>query len=297
MKGEHIMILVTGASGTVGSEVVRQLRQTGQPFRAAFHNAQKAAKAKAEGIDSVVLDFADRASIATALKGVDKLFLLGPTVANQAELENNVVDEAKKAGVKHIVKLSVFDAPEKKYIFAHWHLAVEENIERSGMTYTFLRPTGFMQNYVTYQGDTIRTQNSFYLAVADAETPFVDVRDIAAVAVKALTEPGHEGKAYNLTGPEPLNNYQVAEKLSRALGREIRYVAIPPEAFQQDAKAAGVPDFYIDALLDLDDFYINHDQPVSDSVQRVTGRKPRNFDDFARDYAHALAPAPARQAG
>ena len=291
------MILVTGASGTVGSEVLKQLREAGQQVRAGFHNPQKAAKAKAEGIDSVVFDFAERSSIAATLKGVDKLFLLGPTVANQSELENNVVDEAKKAGVKHIVKLSVFDAPEKSYTFAKWHRAVEENIERSGVAYSFLRPTGFMQNYVTYQGETIRAQNSFYLAVGDAKTPFVDVRDIAAVAVKTLTEPGHEGKAYDLTGPEPLSNYQVAEKLSRALGREINYVAILPEAFRQGAKAAGMPDFYIDALLDLDDFYASHDQTVSASVERVTGRRPHNFDEFARDYAHALAPTAMRQAG
>ena len=291
------MILVTGAGGTVGSEVLKQLRGTGEAVRAAFHNAQKSAKAKSEGIDSVVLDFADRERVAAALKGIDKLFLLGPTAANQSELENNVVDEAKKAGVKHIVKLSVLDAPEKEYIFARWHRAVEENIENSGIPYTFLRPTGFMQNYVTYMGETIRSQNAFYLAVGDAKTPFVDVRDIAAVAVKALTEPGHEGKAYNLTGPQLLSNYQVAEKLSRALGREIKYVAIPPDAFRQGAKAAGLPDFYIDALLDLDAFYGAYEQTVADSVERVTGSKPRNFDEFARDYAHALAPEAARQAG
>src|SRR5207249_3452629 len=115
------MILVTGAGGTVGSEVLNQLREAGQPVRAAFHNPKKANDARAKGIDSAVLDYADRSSVAAALNGVDKLFLLGPTVSNQSQLETNVVEEAKKAGVKHIVKLSVFHAADEEFAFARWH--------------------------------------------------------------------------------------------------------------------------------------------------------------------------------
>ncbi|MCI0356694.1 MAG: SDR family oxidoreductase [Acidobacteria bacterium] len=288
------MILVTGAGGTVGSEVLRQLRQRGAAVRAGFHSPKKAEHARAQGSDAVVLDFADRASIAAALKGVDKVFLLGATVSNQSELEINVVEEAKKAGVGHIVKLSVLGAPSEKLTFARWHHAAEKAIEKSGVAYTFLRANEFMQNFVTYYGDTIRSQGAFYLPTRDARVSLIDVRDIAAVAVEALTQAGHEGKAYELTGPEALSNAELAQKLSAAVGRAIQYVDIPPEAFKQGALAGGIPEFYVDALTDLYRFYVEEGaQHLSGDVEKVTGGKPRNFDDFAREHASAFRSAAA----
>jgi len=130
------MILVTGASGTVGSEVLKQLRQRGASVRAGFHSPKKAEQVRAQGVDAVVLDFADRTSIAAALKGVEKVFLLGATAPHQSELEINVVEEAKKAGVGHIVKLSVLGAVGEKVTFARWHRAVEKAIEPSGQHVT-----------------------------------------------------------------------------------------------------------------------------------------------------------------
>jgi uncharacterized protein YbjT (DUF2867 family) len=288
------MILVTGASGTVGSEVLKQLRQHGAEVRAAFHNPKKAEKARAQGLDAVTLDFADRASIAAALKGVDKLFLLGATAPNQPELEINVVDEAKKAGVQHIVKLSVLDAAGEKYLLARWHRAVEKAIEGSGLAYTFLRANQFMQNFVTFYSPTIRAQGAFQFPAGDSRVSLVDVRDIAAVAVEALTGPGHQGRAYELTGPEPLSNGELALKLSAALRRPVKYVNVPPETFKQSVLASGVPRFYADMLLDLYRFYVaGGAQQVSGDVKKVTGRKPRTFDDFAREHASAFQSAAA----
>lgn len=286
------MILVTGASGTVGSEVLKQLREAGQPVRAAFRNPQKANDVKARGIDAVAFDFADRNAIANALKGVDKLFLLGATLPDQTQLEINVVEEAKKAGVKHIVKLSVFGAPAEEFTIARWHRPVEKAIEASGVTYTFLRPSGFMQNFVNYSGDTIRSQGAFYGSGKDSRIAVVDVRDIAAVAVKAFTESGHENKAYELTGPEALTNAEIASKLSAAIGKPVNYVDIPIDALRAGATSSGMPDFYVDALVDLEKYYLaGKAAQLSGNVEKVTGRKPRNFDDFARDYAGAFRAA------
>ena len=283
------MILVTGAGGTVGSEVLRQLQQTGAPVRAGFNNPEKVSKAKAQGLDAVRLDFADRPSVNAALNGVEKVFLLCATTPNQSQEESGVAEEAKKAGVKHIVKLSVFEADKEAYIFAKWHRAVEKRIEALGLPWTFVRATGFMQNFVTYYGGTIRTQNSFYLPNGDARISHVDVRDIAAVAVAALTKPGHAGKAYEITGPEALSGNDVAAKLSRALGRKVSYVDIPSDAFRQGALGMGIPPFYVDALADLQRYYVEcNGAVVSPDVMKVTGRNAGTFDQFARDYAGAL---------
>ena len=282
------MILVTGAGGTVGSEVVKQLKAAGAKFRVGFRTPAKADKARAEGLDTVVFDFNDRASIAAALKGVDKLFLLSGNVPNQSQIEINAVEEAKKAGVKHIVKLSVLHADGEQYTFARWHRVAEKAIEKSGVAWTFLRPTGFMQNFVNYNAGSIKEQGAIYEPM-DAKVSFVDVRDIAAVAVKALTSPGHENKAYELTGPEALTYEQVAEKLSRATGKPVKAVFTGTDAARQAMLGMGFPEFMADAVLDLQTVYANGlSGTVYPDVEKVTGRKARNLDDFLRENKAAF---------
>jgi uncharacterized protein YbjT (DUF2867 family) len=279
------MICVTGAGGTVGSEVVRQLREANAAFRGAYFSKNKIDAARAKGIDAVMIDYNDPETLRSAFAGCNELFLLGPNAPNQAELEINAVEAAKAAGVKHIVKLSVMRADEEEYDFGRIHREVEKAIEASGLEWTFLRPNSFMQNTVTYM-PTIKSQSAFYTAADDARIGHVDVRDIAAVAVKALTEPGHEGKAYALNGPEALTYNDLASHLSEALGRKIEHNNIPPADLKGAMLAEGTPEIFIDRLLDLERYYREGKAARDTSdIRQVTGHDPRTFADYARETA------------
>ena len=279
------MILVTGASGTVGSEVVKALGGTGAKVRAGYRTRPQNIPS---GVESVGLDFDDGDTVAAALMGVETVFLLSTMVAH----ERSVVDEAKRAGVKRIVKLSVNGASDEAFTLARWHRGVEKHIEGSGLAWTFLRPSGFMQNFFNYMGDTIRKQSAFYTATGHTGSgAHIDARDIGAVAARVLTGQGHDGKAYELTGSQVITYDQAAQMLSRAVGREIKHVPITPEQYKQGALAMGMPEVYVDALVDLDTEYATGELTmVTPRVKELTGREPIRFEQFAKDYADKFRP-------
>ena len=280
------MILITGASGNVGSEVLKQAATAKLKIRAAYLSADKAKGAPAD-VETILMDYARPETIRAALTEIEKVFLVGPPAPNVAELEGSFVNEAKKSGVRHIVKLSALGG--RQAIFPGLHRDSEEKIEASGVPYTFLRPTGFMQNFVNYNSGTIKTQNAFYGAQENGAVSHIDIRDIASVAVKVLSSGGHEGKAYSLTGPEALTNAQVAGKLSRVLGRIVHYVDVPPDDFKKSLLSAGVPEWSATALLDLQRLYREGGASLVDpTFDRLTGRGAISFDDFARDYSFAF---------
>lgn len=280
------MILVTGSTGKVGSELVKRLREEGTPFRAAFHSPEKAEKGRASGLDTAVLDYARPETLPPALAGVERLFLLTPP--GSTRLEAAVVEAAKKAGVRRIVKLSVWGAEDEAFFFAREHRAIERIVEASGIPFTFLRPNGFMQTYFMY-GATIKTQSAFYLPDRDARWNLIDVRDVAAVAAKTLTERGHEGKAYELAGPEALSNSEIAEKLSRVLGRTVTYVDISDDQFRAALLGVGMPQTLAEGVVDLHHVIVSGAfASATPWVERITGSKPGTFDRFARDFAEAF---------
>ena len=280
------MILITGASGNVGREVVKQALAVGLKVRATFQSPGVAAKAPT-GLEGVIMDYAKPETIRPVLEGVEKVFLVGPPSRDLADLERNFINEVRAAGGKHIVKLSALGGRES--IFSSGHRDSEEHIEASGLPFTFLRPNGFMQNLVNYNAGTIRSQSTFYGCQANGAVSIVDIRDIAAVAVIVLAASGHEGKSYALTGAEALTNDQVAEKISRVVRQKISYVDLPPAEFKKAIMSTGIPEWSADALLDLQRFYREGKaSTVTDDVERLTGRKAISFDQFASDYAFAF---------
>jgi len=279
------MILITGASGNVGREVLRQVAQTGVQVRAAFQSANKATVPP--GVEIAIVDFNQPETLRAAIRGVERVFLVGPPTAQLPALERKAIDVIAKSDVQHVVKLSAMGGRDA--IFTRQHAESEDYVQSLGVPYTFLRPNGFMQNLVIYNAGPINATGAFYGSEGDGRVSQIDVRDVAAVAVKALTEDGHVSKAYTLTGPEALTNAEIAELLSNVLGREIRFVNLAPEHLRPALLAAGVPEWSADALLDLQRLYREGKAAaVTQDVEKILGRKPASFADFLPDYRHAF---------
>jgi uncharacterized protein YbjT (DUF2867 family) len=203
--------------------------------------------------------------------------------------QGNVVDAARRRGVKHVVKLSQYaadvHAPGR---FQRYHAAVEQHIRESGIPWTFLRPNLFMQGLLMLRA-TIAAEGVVYAGAGDARVSVIDVRDIAAVGAHVLTEPGHDGKTYSLTGPEALTHAELAARLSQALGRSIRYVDIPPEAMRQALLGFGMPEWQADGLVeDYAHYRRGEAAEVTTTVRDLTQSDPTTFAQFAVDYASAF---------
>jgi len=283
-------ILITGATGTVGSEVVKQLSAKGENIivKAAARSATDNTFENLNRVQVVQLDYDKPDSLAVALKGVDKLFLLTPFQSNMVDLTSNLVSEAKKAKVKYIAKQSVMGADAEPGITpGRLHRQAEKIIEESGIPFTFLRPNFFMQNFVNYYSNLIRSQGAFYIPAGDAKVSFVDVRDIAAVAVKSLINDNQQkGRAYNITGCEALSYGQAAEILSKAVGKKINYVNVTDQDARNGMKDMSMDEWTIKSMIELFEItragYVSEISPI---VEQVTGNKPITFSQFANDYA------------
>jgi uncharacterized protein YbjT (DUF2867 family) len=282
------MILVTGASGSAGGAVLKEVAKTNKPFKAMYRSREDAARVPA-GIPAVIADFADKPSLLRALEGVDTVYLVCSPVRELVELEGNMVDACREAGVRHVVLNSALGAGDYSKSFPSWHRKVEEKLKASGLEYTILRPNSFMQNILTYYAPSIRTQGAFYGAMGNARTSFIDVRDIAVVATKTLTVPGHAGKTYELNGPEALTYAEVAERISRASGRTVKYVDIPVEQQKRSMLDQRMPEWQVTALLDLQAYYTGgKGGEVDDVLATILGRSPTTIDQFLAEVADSF---------
>lgn len=281
-------ILVTGATGTIGSEVVKALAaKPGVTVRIGVRSAAKAEKLKAGNVVPVDFEFDKPETIAAAVKGVDRVFLLTPFTENQVELAKGLIDAAKAAGVKHLVKLSAIGAEIEPGIqLGRWHREIEKLVEASGIAYTLLRPANFMDNFINFLPPG--PDGNIYTPLGTGAVSYIDARDIGAVAAAVLTEESHYGKAYDLTGPEAVTMTEVAKAIGEATGREVRYVDVPEEAATKGMLDMHMPKWMVDAMMELNGICkAGYASGISPLVKQLTGKAPHTIAEFARDHAAA----------
>jgi uncharacterized protein YbjT (DUF2867 family) len=286
------MILVTGATGKVGSDLVHELTSRAEPVRALVRDPEKAARTLPPEVELVRGDLGDAGSIAAALEGADRLFLLSPPTDNMLDLERIVIDAVVAAGgVPHLVKLSAIGADAaSRHFITHAHGVAEAAIRDARIPFTFLRPNFFLQNLLG-SAASIKSQGAIYQPGANERASHIDTRDIAAVAAAVLTDPArHIGQAYTLTGPESLTFQQVADILTRVTGKPVKYVDVPRDAAKQAMLGAGMTERYAEAISELmDDYRAGKMSAVTPDVERVTGRKPRTLEQFVTENRAAFA--------
>jgi uncharacterized protein YbjT (DUF2867 family) len=285
------MILVVGATGNIGSEVVRLLQVKGVATRVMVRDKAKAASMFGDGVEVVTGDLREPDSLPAALEGVDKAFLVTALALDQVAMRNAFIDAAAKSGVKHVVLSSGIGAgPDAAVQFGRWHGENQERLKQSGLDWTFVQPTFFMQNFFM-SAATIKDHGAFYLPLGEnSPVSWVDARDIATVATTALTEPGHEGKAYPVTGPAAVTAEEIAEVMTAELGKPVRYVAVSND----DARAAmldvGMPVVLADAMIELYALappgYLGE---VADTLRAVTSNPGRDIRMFVSDYKSAFS--------
>lgn len=283
------MILVLGGTGKVGSELVKQIAQAGIKAKVLVRSAQKAESIKKLGLETVEGDVSQIATIEAALKGIESLFLLTTASLNQADTEIAIMDAAKKAGVKKIVLLSAMGAgAQSPSNLGRQHGKSEEHLKALGLAYTILEPHAFMQN-ILGSASSIK-QGAIYSNFKDGQIAMVDARDIAAVALAALTQPGHEGKTYVVTGGETFSYPQLAEKISALTGKKVSYVDVPSaKVIEAMTVWMKMPEWLANDLAKLGEiFAAGHGAATTNVVETVAKKKPITIDEFLKDNVEAF---------
>jgi uncharacterized protein YbjT (DUF2867 family) len=277
------MILLTGVTGKTGGETARRLVEKGASLRALVRDEAKAADLKAAGVELVVGDIADADTVQQALNGAEKAFLTLPNGKHQLAQEKQFTDLAVAAGVKHLVKMSSMEAvADAKTPIPQGHWASEEYIRASGLDWTMVKPNFFMQNLLA-SAHTIKEQRKFFLPMGDGTTGMADIRDIGAVCAEVLTGQGHAGQSYEITGPEVLSFYDVADRFSEVLGEKVEYVAMPMDQFR-DRMSKILEPWHLNAVCELfreiAEIGLDH---TTDTFKELIGRDPISLRQFIED--------------
>lgn len=279
------MILVTGATGNVGRELVPQLLDAGHEVRVLVRDPTRAVGLPARA-ERVTGDLDEPATLRDAMRGVGSVYL----IAFETSQVENVVVAARSAGARHIVRQSTIEAGAVPPLGpGRWHREQELVIERSGLAWTHLRPTMLMVNTIGWWAASIRARDTVVFPGGDGRVSPVDPRDVAAVAAAVLTQPGHDGRAYEVTGPESLTIGEMVAALSRVLGRPIRYVDMPERAVEGWLIEQGASSALAAALVEtLGALRASRYAYVADTVEALTGRAGRTFEAWCREHMGAF---------
>lgn len=275
-------ILIIGAGGNIGRPLVRRLLEMGERPRLGVRDITKAKEQWGDQVKMVPFDFGNRATYETALEGIDQAFFIAvhpdPVSTVDAFLKISL-----KAGVKHIV----FSSGRTTGDVAGKPLnTVEQLVQSCGMDWTILRPGWFMQNFVTWLGGTIRSEDKLFLPAGEAKTAFVDVRDIGEVAAAVLTEEAHAGKIYDLTGDKAFDHHEVCDFISQAAGRAITYVPQDRKTFLQTMEERGWTSQTALYTADLYTYVLSgKEEEVSRDIRGILHRPPRSLPSFTREYS------------
>ncbi len=276
-------ILITGATGTVGSKTVSSLAALGVKAVSGVRTPK--------GAGSVHADLDDANSLNRAFEGVKRLLLITPFVESFEPQVTRALSAAKRAGVEHVVRLSAAGAsPDAGMELARQHGRADEALKASGMGWTIVKPLFFQDNFVKFQADTIKKDGAFYGASKGGRSAYISSRDIGEVLAKVLQDPApHAGKTLDLTGPEALSDSQAADIIGQALGKTVRYVDLEPEQLEAGLRSSGTPDWMVDGLIALEAVKANGwAAEVSPVVQSVLGKEGQRFADFIAENVSAF---------
>jgi len=278
--------LVTGATGKVGSSLLKHLDTANTDLRALVHDESKAQSLRDRDVETVVGDFLEPVSLGTALEGVSTVFLATPIHPEQITQATNVIEAASASGNDpRIVRLSVHQASHQAPTkISRQHAEIEDTLAASGLTYTLLRPQSYMQNTLM-AAPTVASEGKIYQPMKEGRLGMIDARDVGEAAAKVLTEDGHEGKTYTLTSPTTVSFYDVAGVLGEVLGKEVAYVPVPLKRAKEAMLQRGIPEWMADAL---NEYAKAHSEGYSDwtaeDFERLTGHPATHYEQFASDF-------------
>jgi uncharacterized protein YbjT (DUF2867 family) len=286
-----VTVLVTGATGNVGSAVIGELRERGAAVRAFVRDP---AAALPDGVEVAIGDFEDAGSIRAALAGIDTVFLCSASGPRTVAHETAVIDAA--TGVELIVKTSSLGAAIGSPLPGlDWCGGIEASLRASGLPWVLLASSFYMTNLLA-AAEPVRARRILPAPAGEGRVAMIDPRDVGAVAATVLTGTGHDGRTYRLTGPAAIGYREVASELSKATGVPVEYVDVPPAAAREGLAAAGMPDWLVDHLDGA--FALIRDgalEETTDTVRVITGREPRSFAEFVRDHRAAFTPRVDRE--